>query len=60
MAKKLSDHQPNNLTPNTMFKSERVKFDNIPEGELAELSCDKPIEVRINGGKWIKLGPNNR
>lgn len=57
MAKRLSDHQPTNLTPNTMFKSEKVKFDKIPEGEVAEIECNRPIEVRVNGGQWKKITP---
>jgi len=58
MGKKLSDHQPNNLKPDSMFTSEIIKFENIPEGEKVEIKASKPIEVRVNNGKWIQIIPD--
>jgi hypothetical protein len=57
MGKRFSDHQPTNLSPDSMFTSEIIKFEDIPEGQKAEIKANKPIEVRVNGGKWIQIIP---
>lgn len=41
------------------YKSEIITVDHISENERVEILSDKPIEVRINNGPWVKISPSD-
>jgi len=44
------------MEPDDMYKSGRFKPD-ITEPQ--EITADKPIQVRINGGRWVNVRPSD-
>jgi len=44
-----------NLQPNDYYKSNRFTVD----GDMKEITSDKPIQVRINNGPWINVRPSD-
>jgi len=41
-----------------MYVSGRLEIE-AEEGELKEITADKPIQVRINNGPWINVRPSD-
>ena len=44
------------MKPDDMYKSGRFEPD-ITEPQ--EITADKPIQVRINGGRWVNVRPSD-
>ena len=46
------------MKPNDMYVSGRLEVE-AAEGELKEITADKPIQVRINNGPWVNVRPSD-
>ena len=46
------------LDTDDMYVSGRLEID-TENGQLKEITADKPIQVRINNGPWVNVRPSD-
>jgi hypothetical protein len=58
MKRKFSDKYSNNLKPDEYFNSRIIEVTDLPSNRKEEIKSNVPIEVRVNGGEWVKIDPS--